>query len=104
LPDRPRLSGNLNVTINPDSLAFRIYNKVDVAEPFTCNYELNPKYQDKLETSGLKVSGVNADGGTRIIELPDHSFFIGTGFVPQLASRPNHPHPIINAFLKAAQK
>jgi CTP synthase len=88
----------------PDSLAFCIYNKIDIAEPFTCNYELNPDYRDILEKAGLKVSGVSADGGARIIELPDYSFFIGTGFVPQLASRPNHPHPIIIAFLIAARK
>jgi CTP synthase (UTP-ammonia lyase) len=85
----------------PDSLAFSIYNKIDVEEPFTCNYELNPDYRNILERAGLKVSGVSADGGARIIELPFHDFFIGTGFVPQLASIPGHPHPIIIAFLKA---
>jgi CTP synthase (UTP-ammonia lyase) len=50
----------------------------------------------------MKVSGTSADGGARIIELPDHRFFIGTGFVPQLASEPGHPHPLIVAYLKAA--
>jgi CTP synthase (UTP-ammonia lyase) len=104
LEGTPRLSGNLNIKIMQDSLAFCIYNKIEVWEPFTCNYELNPNFRDKLETAGLKVSGVSADGGARIIELPDHDFFIGTGFVPQLASRPDHPHLMISAFLKAAQK
>jgi CTP synthase (UTP-ammonia lyase) len=63
---------------------------------------LNPDYRGKLEAAGMKVSGVSADGGARIIELPDHHFFIGTGFVPQLSSEENKPHPLVVAYLKAA--
>jgi CTP synthase (UTP-ammonia lyase) len=48
------------------------------------------------------VSGISDDGGARIVELPDHRFFIGTGFVPQLSSSPNNPHPLIAAFLNTA--
>jgi CTP synthase len=102
MADAPRLSGNLNIEINPDSLAFRLYGKIEISEPFMCNYELNPEYRGKLEAAGLKVSGVGADSGARIIELPDHDFFIGTGFVPQLASKPGRPHPLITGFLEAA--
>jgi len=98
----PRLSGQLKIKVRKDSLAYRIYHKTDVVEPFTCNYELNPEYRGNLEAAGLKVSGVSADGGARIIELPDHAFFIGTGFVPQLTSEQGHPHPLIAAFLEAA--
>jgi CTP synthase len=100
----PRLSGQLKIKIREDSLAFKIYREMNVAEPFTCNYELNPAYRGRLEAAGLKVSAVSADGGARIIELPDHDFFIGTGFVPQLASEPGRPHPLIAAFLEAALK
>ena len=57
-----------------------------------------------MEAAGLKISGVSADGGARIIELPSHIFFIGTGFVPHLASEPGQPHPLIVAFLEAAVK
>jgi CTP synthase len=63
---------------------------------------MNPVYRQKLETAGLTVSGVSQDGGVRIIELPDHKFFIGTGFVPQYSSEEGHPHPLIVAYLKAA--
>jgi CTP synthase len=98
----PLLSGQLKIKASQDSLAFRIYVKTEISEPFTCNYELNPEYRGKLEAAGLKVSGVSADDGARIIELPDHVFFIGTGFVPHLASEPGHPHLMIAAFLKAA--
>jgi CTP synthase (UTP-ammonia lyase) len=98
----PLLSGQLQIKVALDSLAYRICRKTEISEPFTCNYELNPEYRGKLEAAGLKISGVSADGGARIIELPDHNFFIGTGFVPQLASEPGRPHPMIAAFLKAA--
>lgn len=98
----PRLWGGLKISISPDSLAYRIYGSSRVEETFTCNYELNPLYRGALEKSGLKVSGVSEDGGARIVELSNHRFFIGTGFVPQLSSKENRPHPLIVAFLKAA--
>jgi CTP synthase (UTP-ammonia lyase) len=100
----PRLWGKLKIGISPDSLAFRIYQRLRVEEAFNCNYELNPLYRDKLESSGLKVSGVSEAGGARIIELPDHRFFIATGFLPQISSAENSPHPLIVAYLEAASK
>ena len=97
----PRLWGELEININQDSLVYRIYRKTKVYEPFQCNYELNPDYRQQLETSGIKVSGVTVDGGTRIVEIPGHPFYIGTGFVPQMISTEDNPHPLITAFLRA---
>ncbi len=106
VPDRPdgapRLWGELKITVRPGSLAFRIYQQMEAGEPFTCNYELNPSFRGELETAGLRVSGVSEDGGARIIELPDHRFFLATGFVPQSASDAAKPHPLIVAYLEAA--
>jgi CTP synthase len=75
-----------------------------VTEAFTCGYELNSAYRGRLESSGLKVSGVSADGGARIIELPDHNFFLATGFLPQYTSESGKPHPLIITYLEAALK
>jgi CTP synthase (UTP-ammonia lyase) len=100
----PLLWGGLKIRISPDSLAFRVYGSFEIEETFTCSYELNPVYRKTLEKSGLKVSGVSQDGGARIVELPDHRFFIATGFVPQMSSEENRPHPLIVAFLKSAQR
>jgi CTP synthase len=102
--DAPRLWGGLKIRIAADSLAFRIYQADMAEEPFNCNYELNPVYRETLEKTGLKISGLTSEGGIRIVELPDHDFFIVTGFVPQLASQKNHPHPLIVAFLEATVK
>ena len=96
-----RLWGKLKIKVSPDSLAFRIYQRTEVAEAFNCNYELNPDFRGTLEATGLKVSGVSEDGGARIIELPDHHFFIATGFVPQFTSEETKPHPLIVAYLEA---
>lgn len=98
----PRLSGKLKIKVSPDSLAFRIYQRTEVAEAFNCNYELNPDFRGTLEASGLRVSGVSEEGGARIVELPDHYFFIATGFVPQFTSEATKPHPLIIAYLEAA--
>ena len=99
----PRLWGGLKISISPGSLAFRIYQSARIEETFTCNYELNPVYRERLEANGLRVSGVSEDGGARIIELPDHRFYIATGFVPQLSAEKNKPHPLIVAYLEAAR-
>ena len=102
LPDStPRLSGEMEINVIRDSLAYKIYGKTQVNEPFHCNYELNPDYRQQMESSGIKVSGVTPDGGTRIIEIPDHRFFIGTGFVPQMISTEDKPHLLVTAFLQA---
>jgi CTP synthase len=99
-----RLWGKLKIKVSPGSLAYRIYRKREVNEAFNCNYELNPDFRGTLEATGLKVSAVSEDGGARIIELPDHHFFMATGFVPQFTSEAARPHPLIVAYLEAALK
>jgi CTP synthase (UTP-ammonia lyase) len=98
----PRLWGKLKIRVIQSSAAYSIYKKVEIKEPFNCNYELNPAFRGRLERHGLKVSGESADGGARIIELPDRRFYIATGFQPQRASEINKPHPLIIAWLQAA--
>jgi len=100
----PRLWGGLKIKVKHDSLAFKIYNRIDIEESFSCNYEQNPAYRVTLENKGLKVSGVSEDGGARIIELPGYRFFLATGFVPQYSSQAGKPHPVIVAFLQAARE
>jgi len=102
LPGAPRLTGQLEITLSRDSLAYRIYGRPAVTETFTCNYELNPDYRGELEKAGMRVSGIGTHGGARIVELSDRAFYIGTGFLPQLSSEPGRPHPLVVAFLRAA--
>ncbi|NIS62095.1 MAG: hypothetical protein GTO13_15780 [Proteobacteria bacterium] len=90
------------INITPGTLAHEAYGKEEVIEQFQCNYGLNPRYRDSIIQGGLNIVGVDPDGEARVIELPDHRFFMATLFVPQLSSQPEIPHPLILAFLKAA--
>ncbi len=69
-------------------------------------YEINPEYVIKLEAAGLVFSGVSPDRDylMEIAELPrdKHPFYVGTQFHPELRARPLTPHPLFNAFIKAA--
>ena len=101
--DAPRLWGKLKIKVCPDTLAFGIYQRLEVEEAFNCSYELNPEYRETIEASGLKVSAVSEDGGARIVELSSHRFFLATGFQPQSTSEEGRPHPLITAYLEAVR-
>jgi CTP synthase len=99
-----RLQGKLKISLTPNTMAYKIYGKPDILESFNCNYELNPDYREKLESFGLVVSGLSDNGRARIIELTDKRFFIATGFLPQLNSKPEKPHPFFVSYLRAASE
>ncbi|MDB6078001.1 MAG: synthase [Akkermansiaceae bacterium] len=66
-------------------------------------YEFNSDFQDKLQEMGLVISSVSAkEGLVEIIELPNHSFYVGAQFHPEFQSKPNHPHPLFAGFVKAS--
>lgn len=87
----------------PDTRAHRAYQKEEVTEEFRCHYGLNPGYRDRICQGGLTVAGVDREREIRIVELPGHPFFVATLFVPQFASSPERPHPLLMAYLQAAQ-
>ncbi|MEM7117656.1 MAG: hypothetical protein AAF614_34810 [Chloroflexota bacterium] len=91
------------VRIHPDSRTAVWYGHHTAYEQFNCSYGLNPLYREALEKSALTVAGVGNDNEVRIVESQKHRFFIAVLFLPQLASQSGPPHPLIAAFLKAAQ-
>jgi CTP synthase (UTP-ammonia lyase) len=98
----PRIWGNLNIKISTESMAYRTYGREAITEAFTSNFELNPDYREILEKSGARICGVDENDRTSIIEFPGSTFYIIAGFVPQLSSREDIPHPLVTAFLDAA--
>jgi len=92
----------MQVDIDMNSRVYSYYQQARVEEQYYCNFGLNPAYQSIVHDGGLCVVGVNQDQEARILELPDHSFFVATLFVPQLTSTPERPHPLIVAYLRAA--
>lgn len=88
--------------IVPGSQARQIYGRDESIEVFACNYGLNESFRDRIGGSRLRFSGFDEDGNVRMVELPDHPFYVATLFVPQMISTPQTPHPLIVAYLRAA--
>jgi CTP synthase (UTP-ammonia lyase) len=91
------------ITLLPGTQAHRAYGQTAVTEQFACNYGLNPAYRESISHGGLQVVGRDAAGEVRLVELSAHRFFIATLFLPQLSSSAAKPHPLLVAYLKAAQ-
>jgi CTP synthase len=88
----------------PNSLASKIYGKLDVIERHRHRYEINiGTYADTFSKAGLVFSGLSEDGALpEILEREDHKFFIATQAHPEFNSRPFMPHPMFEAFIKAS--
>lgn len=92
------------IMLRPGTRAHQAYGRTTAAEQFACNYGLNPAYRDALSQAGLQIVGSDAAGEVRLVELADHPFFMATLFLPQLSSSAARPHPLLVAYLRAAQK
>jgi CTP synthase len=87
------------------SRAAEIYGQPEVSERHRHRYEVSNKYRDLFVQNGMRLSGLSPDGQlVEIIELPDHPWFIGCQFHPELQSRPTRPHPLFAGFIAAAVK
>lgn len=85
------------------SLVGAIYDECEIEERHRHRYEVNIDYIAKLEESGLVFSGMSPDGELpEIVEIPDHPWFVGVQFHPELKSKPFEPHPLFTSFIKAA--
>ncbi|GBE29584.1 CTP synthase [bacterium BMS3Bbin04] len=83
--------------------AFDAYGKELIYERHRHRYEFNNKYKEPLTKAGMIFSGVNPDEGlVEMIELPDHPWFVGCQFHPELKSRLTNPHPLFLNFVGAA--
>ncbi len=85
----------------PGSLVAQIYGSLSAMEQYYCNFGVNPHKVGLLKGGSLQISGSDAEGEIRVIELPKHPFFLGTLFVPQTSSTPEVPHPLVTAFIQA---
>ncbi|HEX9892334.1 MAG TPA: CTP synthase [Gemmatimonadales bacterium] len=85
------------------SRAAQAYGSTEISERHRHRWEVNNAYRDLLAEHGLRLSGQSPDGGlVEVVELPDHPWYIGCQFHPELKSRPNRPHPLFTAFIAAA--
>jgi CTP synthase len=91
--------------LDANSHVASVYGATDISERHRHRYEVNVHYRDALEKGGLIFSGMSPDGQLpEIVERPDHPWFIGVQFHPELKSRPFDPHPLFAGFIGAALK
>lgn len=101
--DAPKLSGVVpEIRLRPGSYLQSFYMNDTIAEAFFCNYELNPEFEWCAMEAGFPIVARGPQGEVRAIESPTHRFFIATLFQPQLSSKPDKPHPLVMAFVQAA--
>ena len=95
--------GAYDATLVPGSKIADIYGATEISERHRHRYEVNMRYRDRLENAGLRFSGLSPDGLLpEIVEIPNHPWFIGVQFHPELKSRPFDPHPLFKSFIAAA--
>ena len=87
------------------SRAHEAYGELQISERHRHRYEVNNAYRDLLAEHGMRFSGVSPDGHlVEIVEVPEHPWFLGCQFHPELKSRPMRPHPLFVAFIRAAKQ
>ena len=97
--------GAYDAKLDGNSVVSSIYGGTDISERHRHRYEVNTAYRDALEKGGLVFSGMSPDGMLpEIVERPDHPWFVGVQFHPELKSKPFDPHPLFASFIEAAVK
>jgi CTP synthase len=95
--------GAYGSTLAPDSRIAKIYGATHISERHRHRYEVNTAYRTKLEAAGLSFCGMSPDGLLpETVEFPNHPWFIGVQYHPELKSRPFEPHPLFASFIAAA--
>ncbi|HLW28964.1 MAG TPA: CTP synthase [Kiloniellales bacterium] len=95
--------GAYPAVLAPGSKVQEIYGTREIQERHRHRYEVNVNYKEALEQVGLRFSGMSPDGELpEIVELPEHPWFIGVQFHPELKSKPFDPHPLFTSFVRAA--
>jgi len=90
--------------LQPGTRAAKAYGKDEVRERHRHRFEFVNAYRQQMQEAGLRFSGISPDGRlVEISELVDHPFMLGTQFHPEFLSRPNRPHPLFMAFIKAVK-
>jgi CTP synthase len=105
-----RMGGTMRLGAYPcnikrGTLAGKLYGKLKISERHRHRYEVNNEYRKTLDDAGFVFSGLSPDEKlVEIAELPNHPFFIGCQFHPELKSRPMSPHPLFSGLVEAALK
>jgi len=95
--------GGYDAVLQPNSHIHKIYGAENINERHRHRYEVNLAYEGQLAKAGMVFSAKSPDGILpEIVEIPDHPWFIGVQFHPELKSKPFDPHPLFKSFIAAA--
>jgi CTP synthase len=95
--------GAFDAVLAQGSRIAEIYGTTKISDRHRHRYEVNTHYKEGLEKAGLQFSGMSPDGLLpEAVEYPEHPWFIGVQFHPELKSRPFEPHPLFQSFIAAA--
>ena len=95
--------GAFDAKLAKGSRIAEVYGTSDISERHRHRFEVNTRYRERLEAKGLRFAGMSPDGLLpETVEYPDHPWFIGVQFHPELKSRPFEPHPLFTSFIGAA--
>jgi CTP synthase (UTP-ammonia lyase) len=92
----------MHIKLAPGSTVATCYGDVQAVERYYCNFGVNSRVVPLLANGPMKIAGTDAEGALRVLELPDHPFFVATLYVPQTRSRLGMPHPLVTSFVVAA--
>jgi CTP synthase len=96
--------GSYPCEIKEGTLAYKIYGQTHINERHRHRYEFNNDYLEQYEAAGMIASGTNPDTGlVEIMEIPEHPFFIGVQYHPELKSTVENPAPVFVSFVGAAK-
>ncbi len=97
-----RLGGH-DILLKENSIASQLYKSLKIRERFRHRYEVNPEYIERLEMAGMVFSGHDPSGKImQLMELPNHPYFLGCQFHPELTSKLEAPAPLFRELLRAA--
>jgi CTP synthase len=97
--------GAYEAVLTDGSRVAEIYGVPAITERHRHRYEVNIRYRERIEATGLKFTGLSPDGLLpEICERQDHPWFVGVQFHPELKSRPFDPHPLFASFIGAAKE
>jgi CTP synthase len=95
--------GAYDCELKKGSLAAKVYGKTKISERHRHRYEFNDAYKAQIEAAGMHITGTNPMTGlAEVVEIPNHKWFIGVQFHPELKSTVANPHPLFVGLVKAA--
>jgi CTP synthase (UTP-ammonia lyase) len=90
------------IKLLPGSCLAAAYGRSEIVEEYHCSYGLSRRFQGALDGGPLRVSGRDAAGEVRAVELAGHPFYVATLFQPERAALRGSTPPVVRAFVQAA--